>query len=352
MDKRLLTGNEAAVLGALMGGCTHFFGYPITPASEIAEHAAYYFNLSGRTFLQAESEVSAINMVYGAASGGAKVMTASSGPGIALMGEALSYLAGSQLPAVIIDMQRSGPGLGNIWPEQSDYNMVVKGGGHGSYSNIVLAPSSVQEMFDFTKISFDLAQKYRVTVFILADGYIGQMMESITLSEDVIGNERQSWALYGDKESKGNLITSIFMSTEKQSDHNEKLQSIYRKIESEIVDYEEIETEDADVVFIAYGIVSRICHSAVTHLREEGHKVGLFRLKTLFPFPKKRIKELSESNKRIIVVEMSNGQMRDDVILASGNLEIESYLTYGGIMPKVEKLIEMAIGRNKDGSSN
>src|SRR5690554_6088994 len=210
MDKRLLTGNEAAVLGALMGGCTHFFGYPITPASEIAEHAAYYFNLSGRTFLQAESEVSAINMVYGAASGGAKVMTASSGPGIALMGEALSYLAGSQLPAVIIDMQRSGPGLGNIWPEQSDYNMVVKGGGHGSYSNIVLAPSSVQEMFDFTKISFDLAQKYRVTVFILADGYIGQMMESITLSEDVIGNERQSWALYGDKESKGNLITSIF----------------------------------------------------------------------------------------------------------------------------------------------
>src|SRR5690554_796838 len=172
MGRRLMKGNEAAVHGALMGGCTHFFGYPITPASEIAQAAAYYFTAAGRTFLQAESEVSVINMLYGAASAGARVMTASSGPGIALMGEGLSYLAGAQLPAVVIDMQRAGPGLGNIWPEQSDYNMVVKGGGHGNYRNIVLAPASAQEMFSFTKHAFSLADRYRMTVMILSDAYI------------------------------------------------------------------------------------------------------------------------------------------------------------------------------------
>ena len=355
MAKRLLTGNEAAVFGALMGGCTHFFGYPITPASEIAQSAATYFLASGRTFLQAESEVSAINMVYGAASSGSKAMTASSGPGIALMGEGLSYLAGSRLPAVIIDMQRAGPGLGNIWPEQSDYNMVVKGGGHGNYSNIVLTPATVQEMYDFTKKAFDLAQKYRMSVFILADGYIGQMMEAVEIKLPLLKNERQSWALYGDKESRNNLITSIYMTTESQSNHNKLLLETYKKVEEELVDYEAINIEDASVVFVAYGIASRITYSAVRQLRERGYKVGLLRLKAVFPFPKKIIKEISDAKKRLIVVELSSGQMADDVVLASGNLEVERFLTFGGIMPKVEDLIQFVTegeryGKYKAGS--
>ena len=203
MHKRLMKGNDAAVYGALMGGCTHFFGYPITPASEIAQTASYYFRKTGRTYLQGESEVSVINMLYGASSGGARVMTASSGPGIALMAEGLSYLAGARLPAVVIDMQRAGPGLGNIWPEQGDYAMVVKGGGQGNYKNIVLAPASAQEMFDFTKRAFALAERYRMTVFILGDAYLGQVMESVEISGELEESDRKDWALYGDRESRG-----------------------------------------------------------------------------------------------------------------------------------------------------
>lgn len=340
MGKRLMKGNEAAVHGALMGGCTHFFGYPITPASEIAQAAAYYFTAAGRVFMQAESEVSVINMLYGAAGAGARVMTASSGPGIALMGEGLSYLAGARLPSVVIDMQRAGPGLGNIWPEQSDYNMVVKGGGHGNYSNLVLAPASAQEMFDFTRKAFALADQYRLTVFILSDAYIGQMMEPVDISGPVLHGARKDWAVYGDAASRPNLISSIYMNPHLQRKHNELLQDVYRQLEREQVDYQDILTEDADLVFIAYGISARICLSTVHSLREKGVKVGLMRPKTLFPFPKERIQALAAQGKILAVVELSSGMMADDVELqVRGRTPVLRYLTMGGETPTVKELI-------------
>ncbi len=342
MGKRLMKGNEAAVHGALIGGCTHFFGYPITPASEIAQAAAYYFTACGRVFLQAESEVSVINMLYGAASAGARVMTASSGPGIALMGEGLSYLAGARLPSVVIDMQRAGPGLGNIWPEQSDYNMVIKGGGHGNYSNIVLAPASAQEMFDFTRKAFVLADTYRMTVFILSDAYIGQMMEPVEIAGPVLHGTRKDWAVYGDHESRENLISSIYMNPAAQKKHNEFLQAHYRELEDDLIEFQNISTEDADLVFIAYGISSRICLSTVHALRERGFRVGLMRLKTLFPFPKDEILQLAEKGKKLAVVELSSGMMADDVELATrGKTQVYRYLTMGGVTPTVKELVAL-----------
>ncbi|MDR2588404.1 MAG: 3-methyl-2-oxobutanoate dehydrogenase subunit beta, partial [Spirochaetales bacterium] len=234
MDKQLIKGNEAVIFGALLGGATHFFGYPITPASEIAHGAAHYFTATGNVFLQAEDEVNAINMLYGAASAGARVLTASSGPGISLMAEGISYIAGAELPAVVVHVQRAGPGLGNIWPEQGDYNMVVKGGGHGNYRNIVLAPFSAQEMCDFTYRAFELAERYRMMVFILADAYIGQIMEAVELPGEVKKAPRQDWALYADKESRKNLVSSILMNTDLLSAHNWKLHDKYKKLGEEI----------------------------------------------------------------------------------------------------------------------
>ncbi len=239
---RLIKGNEAVVYGAILGGATHFFGYPITPASEIAHAAAILFGRTGRHFLQAESEVNVINMLFGASAAGARVMTASSGPGISLMQEGLSYIAGAELPCVVINVQRAGPGLGNIWPEQSDYNATVKGGGHGNYKNFVFAPNSAQEMCDFSYRAFEIADKYRITVFILADAYIGQIMEPVRFPEKVKHSKRKDWALYADKMSRKNLITSIYMNTKLQSDHNKKLQAKYKKIEEAAVELEEIET--------------------------------------------------------------------------------------------------------------
>ncbi|MDD3365820.1 MAG: 3-methyl-2-oxobutanoate dehydrogenase subunit VorB [Sphaerochaetaceae bacterium] len=340
MNCRLMKGNEAAVYGALMGGCTHFFGYPITPASEIAQAAAYYFTASGRTFLQAESEISVINMLYGAASAGARVMTASSGPGIALMGEGLSYLAGARLPAVVIDMQRAGPGLGNIWPEQSDYNMVVKGGGHGNYANITLTPASAQEMFDFTKKAFQIADTYRMTVCILSDAYIGQMMEPVEISGPVLHGQRKEWAVYGDKASRKNLISSIYMSAPLLRKHNEDLQQTYLQVAQDITDYEEISVADAEFVFVAYGIVARICHSVVQALRQQGIKAGLLRPKTVFPFPTAALGAIADRNIPLGVVELSNGQMANDVDLAvKGRVPVFRYLTMGGETPTVRELL-------------
>lgn len=332
MSRVLLSGNEAAVQGALVGGCTHFYGYPITPASEIVHAAARYFPQHNGVFLQAESEVSAINMVYGASSAGVRVMSASSGPGIALMGEGLSYLAGARLPAVIVDIQRAGPGLGNIWPEQSDYNMVVKGGGHGNYSNIVLAPASVQEMFDFTKRAFEIADRYRMTVFILSDAYIGQMMEMVSVDNKASSTSYKEWALYGDAKSRSNLITSIYMSPPLLQKHNEELQATYKRVEEEVVEWEELESDDAKILLISYGISSRICYSALTSLRNKGVKVGLLRPKTLFPFPKKRIAEIAKKVEQIVVVEMSSGQMGFDVEHAvQGVVDVKHYQCMGGV---------------------
>lgn len=338
---RLIKGNEAVVYGALLGGSTHFFGYPITPASEIVHAAAALYPRTGRSFLQVECEVNAINMLYGAAAAGGRVMTASSGPGISLMEEGISYIAGAELPCVIVDVQRAGPGLGNIWPEQSDYNAIVKGGGHGNYRNIVLAPYSAQEMCDFAYRAFDIADKYRMTVAILSDAYVGQIMEPVSLPTEVKNGTRKPWALYADKESRGNLITSIYMNTELQSKHNLMLQDKYALVQKELIDLEEVETSNADVLYVAFGISARICLTAVQQLRRQGIRAGMLRPKTLFPFPSQRLLELSGQVKKIIVVELNNGQMAGDVELAVRcKVPVLRYNWMGGMVPSTKELVE------------
>ncbi|TFG58777.1 MAG: 3-methyl-2-oxobutanoate dehydrogenase subunit VorB [Spirochaetales bacterium] len=346
MAVKLLKGNEAVVYGALLGGATHFFGYPITPASEIAHTAAQLFPRLGRVFLQAESETAAINMLYGAASAGARTMTASSGPGISLMNEGLSYIAGAELPCLVVDIQRAGPGLGNIWPEQSDYNMTVKGGGHGNYHNIVYAPASGQEMYEFAYRAFLPAEKYRACVVLLSDAYIGQMMEPVRFEEEPLSAGRNGWAVYGDAGSRGNLITSIFMSAVLQGAHNENLQEKYRLMATELPEWEELYTEDADTIIAAFGITSRICRSAVLTLRQKGYKTGLYRPKTLFPFPSARLSSLMDTAENIITAELNNGHMAQDVEnISSGRNRTLRYNWYGGLVPS-EAEIEKRIMRD------
>ena len=341
--KQLMKGNEAVVHGALLGGATHFFGYPITPASEIAHAAADLFTRTGRHFLQAESEVAAINMIYGAAGAGVRVMTASSGPGISLMAEGFSYIAGAELPCVIVDVQRAGPGLGNIWPEQSDYNAVVKGGGHGNYHNVVLTPNSAQEMCDFTYKAFQIADDYRVAVFILSDAYIGQMMEPVELPTQVLHGEHKDWALYGDAESRKNLISSIVMSAHGLAQHNWDLRAKYDRLEDDITDWEEVEAEDAEVLLVAYGIAARVSVSVVHALRSQGVKAGLLRPKTVFPFPRRRLRELAESGtlRDAVVVELSDGMMADDVQLAlPDSVPVHRFSWLGGEVPTTELVLD------------
>lgn len=343
MERELIKGNEAVVKGALLAGCTHYFGYPITPASEIAQAAAYYFPLLGGTFVQAESEVAAINMVYGAAGAGRRVMTASSGPGLSLKQEGISYLAGAELPCVIIDVMRAGPGLGNIWPEQADYNQMVKGGGHGNYRNFVLAPNSAQEMCDMTALAFEISEKYLIPSVVLTDAYIGQMMEPVEFPKERKQVTRKDWAVYGDAESRKNLITSILMNTELLEKHNIKLQQKYAKITKNEVRFEAYHTEDAELVLIGYGIVSRMLQSVVDNFRAEGKKVGMLRPITLFPFPSEKINELASAVNRFLVVELSNGQMVDDVRLAiNGQKDVEFYSRMGGAVPSVEEIYQIA----------
>lgn len=318
MARQLMKGNTAVAAGALYAGCDCFFGYPITPASEILHEASHLFPAIGRKFVQAESEESAINMCYGAASAGHRVMTASSGPGMSLMQEGVSYLAGAELPCVIVDVMRAGPGLGNIGPEQSDYNQIVKGGGHGNYRNIVLAPNSVQEMCDFTIRAFELSMKYRNPAIVLADGVLGQMIEPLTFPEKAIENRIDaSWAVAGDSATKNNLVTSIFLDFDQLEQFNLKLQKKYELIEKTEGEAELFMAEDADIILVAYGISSRIARSAVEAARASGIKAGLVRPKTLFPFPKKELAECAKNPRaKFISVEMSNGQMIDDVKLA------------------------------------
>lgn len=342
MQKEFIKGNEAVVKGAILAGCTHYFGYPITPASEIAHAAAYYMPAFNGTFIQAESEVSAVNMVYGAAGAGVRCMTASSGPGFSLKAEGISYLAGAELPCVVVDVMRAGPGLGNIFPEQGDYNQVVKGAGHGNYKVIVLAPNSVQEMADHGYMAFDLAEKYRIPVMILTDAYIGQMMEPVKFPEVLKNVKRFDWAVYGDKQSRNALITSIVMSAELLEEHNIKLNKKYDEIEKNEVKFETYKLDDADVAFVAYGVSSRIAMSAVDILREKNIKAGLLRPITLFPFPKQACKDLAGRVKRMIAVELSNGQMVDDIRLAvNGKKEIEFYGRMGGMTPTVDELVSI-----------
>jgi 2-oxoisovalerate ferredoxin oxidoreductase alpha subunit len=320
MATQLVKGNTAVIIGAMYAGCDCYFGYPITPATEILHEASKYFPMVGRKFVQAESEEAAINMVYGGASTGHRVMTASSGPGISLKQEGISFLAGAELPCVIVDIVRAGPGLGNIGPEQGDYNQIVKGGGHGNYKNIVLAPNSVQEMCDFTAKAFDLAEKYLNPVIVLADGVLGQMVEPLHFPEEAVKpGIDTSWAVCGNAETKENLVTSIFLDFDQLEDFNYRIQEKYAEMEANEVDFEEYQMEDAEIILVAYGISSRIARSAVELARSQGMKVGLFRPKTLFPFPKDELKKIADEREcTFISVEMSNGQMADDIRLAVG----------------------------------
>ena len=278
---QLIKGNEAVVKAALLAGCRAYFGYPITPASEIAESAAEYFPKLGGTFLQAESEIASINMIYGAASAGVRAMTASSSPGISLMQEGISYMAGAELPGVIIDIMRGGPGLGNIAPEQGDYFQIVKGGGHGNYRVIVLAPNSAQEMCDLTLLAFELADKYRNPAVVLADGFIGQMMEPVNFPDPISTLPEKSWAVQGTPESRDNLITSIELVPEELEAHVRHLQMKYETIANREARYEGYRLDDAQLVTIGYGIVSRLLRTAVDMAREQGIPAGLFRPITL-----------------------------------------------------------------------
>jgi len=338
MAKQLIKGNEAIVKGAILAGCRYYFGYPITPASEIAEAAAFYLPLVGGTFLQAESEVASINMLYGAASGGVRAMTASSSPGISLKQEGISYAAGAELPMVIIDIMRGGPGLGNIGPAQADYNQIVKGGGHGGYKLIVLAPNCAQEMCDLTMLAFELADKYRNPAVILADGFVGQMMEPVEFPEPVDNFPEKPWAIKVDINDENRLISSIELELEVLEQHNKNLFKKYAEIEANHVKFEDYMMEDAEIVLIGYGVVSRILQTAVDELRNKDIKVGMMRPITLWPFPQKHIAELTTRVKEFFVVELSAGQMVDDVRLAvNGKKPVHFYCRMGGVVPSPER---------------
>lgn len=351
MATQLIKGNTAVIIGAMYAGCDCYFGYPITPATEILHEASKYFPMVGRKFVQAESEEAAINMVYGASAAGHRVLTASSGPGISLKQEGISFLAGAELPCVIVDIMRAGPGLGNIGPEQADYTQLVKGGGHGNYKNIVLAPNSVQEMCDFTRKAFDLADKYKNPVIILADGVLGQMVEPLQFPNEAVKPEIDtSWAVCGNHETKNNLVTSIFLDFDQLEDFNFKLQEKYEKIKNNEVDYDTYLLEDANIILVSYGISSRISRSAVEKARSMGIKAGLFRPKTLFPFPEKALKDIAERDCSFISVEMSNGQMKEDIILAIGcKRPVELVNRMGGNLVDIEtvtnKIIEVNGGK-------
>jgi 2-oxoisovalerate ferredoxin oxidoreductase alpha subunit len=340
MQKQLTKGNEAIVKAAVLAGCRAFYGYPITPASEIAEAAALYLPQAGGVFIQAESEASAINMLYGGSAAGVRSMTASSGPGISLMQEGFSYLAGAELPCVIADIMRGGPGLGNIAPEQSDYNQIVKGGGHGNYRTLVLAPDSVQEMADFTTWAFDLADEYRNPVVVLADGFIGQMMEPVEFAAPRPVPEPPSWSVTGTAATRPNLITSIYLEPDALEGHIRKLEAKYRRAEREIARAECWRTEDAEVILVGYGIVGRILKSVVELGRARGMALGLFRPVTLYPFPSARMRGLCRRARAFTVVEMSTGQLLEDVRLTlEGRTPVEFYSRVGGNAPSAEEIL-------------
>jgi pyruvate/2-oxoacid:ferredoxin oxidoreductase alpha subunit len=348
--RRLLKGNEAVVRGALAAGCKAFFGYPITPASEIAELAAWMFPDTGNVFVPAESEIGAIEMVYGAASTGVRSMTASSGPGLSLMQEGISYLAGACLPSVIVDVQRAGPGLGNLGVEQGDYHQAVKAGGNGCYKTPVFAPNSAQEMYDLTAHAFNVADRYRTPVLVLSDGALGQMMESVDLHPVVIDEpDKTSWAVGGTAETRKNLITSIILEHEKQEAHITELEKIYAEIEEKEILLDEYLTEDAQILVVAYGISSRIARAAVDQVRAKGVRAGLLRPISLYPFPAKRIRQIAGKVYGILTVELSSGQMIEDVRLYTGGITpVELLRRTGGMMPSAEDVADKLIRMEKD----
>ena len=341
-EKVLMKGNEAIAEAAIRAGCKHYFGYPITPQTEVAAYMAKRMPKIGGTFLQAESEISAINMVYGVASTGKRVMTSSSSPGVSLKQEGISYIAGADLPALIVNVQRGGPGLGGIQPSQSDYFQATKGGGHGDYHLIVLTPASVQEMADMTALAFDLADKYRMPAMLLADGTMGQMMEPVELPEENENKTEKPWAVTGTNcEREHNIINSLYLVPEELEKKNFERYEKYKEIEENEVRYESYLMDDAEYCLVAFGIAARVSKNAVNELRKMGIKAGLIRPITVWPFPKKAINEAADKVKAFISVELSMGQMIEDVRLAA-QCKKDVYLCNraGGMIPTPEQIIE------------
>ena len=350
-ELKLMKGNEAIAEAAIRMGADAYFGYPITPQSEILEYfmAEKPHERTGMVVLQAESELAAINMVYGAAGAGKRAMTSSSSPGISLKQEGLTYMAGAELPCLVVNVVRGGPGLGTIQPAQSDYFQATKGGGHGDYNLLVLAPASVQEMADFVELGFELAFKYRNPVMILSDGVIGQMMEKVEFSEqksrmtdkDIIKN--YPWATTGKtSDRERNILTSLDLDSARQERHNHKLQKKYQQMRETEVRFEKIECDDADYLFIAYGSSARIAQKAVQLCRAKGIKVGLLRPITLFPFPTDEINKLADQVKIMLTLELSAGQMIEDVKLAvNGKVKVEHYGRMGGMIYSPTEIVEV-----------
>ena len=346
----LMKGNEAIARAAIRCGVDGFFGYPITPQSEIIETLSLDkpWETTGMVVVQAESEIASINMVYGAAGAGKRAFTSSSSPGVALMQEGITYMAGAEIPGVIVNVQRGGPGLGTIQPSQSDYFQATRGGGNGDYNTIVLAPNSVQEMADFVDLAFELAFKYRNPAMILSDGVLGQMMEKVVLppykprrTEEEIKKECP-WATFGrTKDRKPNIHTSLELTSEVQEANNLRFQAKYKKIKETEVRYETNYCDDADYVIVAFGSAARLSDKAIEIAREQGIKVGLFRPINLWPFPTKEIAELAKSKKGMLVVEINAGQMVQDVLLAvNGAIPVEHYGRLGGIVPEPNEIVE------------
>lgn len=343
MAKVLMKGNEAIGAAAIAAGCKYFFGYPITPQSELPEYMSAHLPKIGGVYVQAESEVAAINMVYGAAGCGKRVMTSSSSPGIALKQEGISYIAGAELPCVIVNIVRGGPGLGGIQPAQSDYNQATRGGGDGDYKLLVYAPANIQEMVDLVQIAFDKADYYRNPVMVLGDGMIGQMMEPVEFKDmEKMDLPAQDWATTGtNNERKPNIINSLFLAPEELEEHNIKLGKKYDLMKANEVRYETYNLEGADICIVAYGTTSRIAKAAINLLKEKGINVGLIRPITLFPFPYQQIAELPESVKDILCVEMSMGQMIDDVRIGNeGRRPVHFVGRVGGMIPTPQLIID------------
>jgi 2-oxoglutarate ferredoxin oxidoreductase subunit alpha len=347
MAKELWKGNEAVAEAAIRAGCRYFFGYPITPQNEIPEYFSRHMPEHGGVFLQAESEVAAINMAYGAAGCGARVMTSSSSPGISLKQEGITYIAGAELPVVIVNMMRGGPGLGSIAPAQSDYFQATRGGGNGDYRTVVLSPATIQEMTDLTQEAFDIADYYRIPVLILADGMIGQMMEAVEWKKPKPRKlPKKDWATDGTKGLRAhNVINSLFIDPKDCSQHNMKLQQKHDLISQHEIRFEEVMTEDAEILFVAYGTTARICQSAALKLREAGVKAGVFRPISLWPFPESALYAAANRAgvKAVLCAEMSMGQMIDDVkISLSGSKPISFFGTSGGVFPTPNELMQAA----------
>jgi len=341
-EKVLIKGNEAIGEAAIRAGCRHYFGYPITPQNELTNYMSKYMPEAGGVFIQAESEVAAINMVYGAAGAGARVMTSSSSPGISLKQEGISYIAGAEIPAVVVNVMRCGPGLGGIMPSQSDYFQAVKGGGHGDYRNIALAPSNGQELYELTVKAFDLADKYRMLVMVMADGALGQMMENVEFRDkEEPALVDKPWATTGTglKREK-NYITSVYINPDELEKVNDRLQAKYSEIEENEVMYEETDCEGADIVICAYGLAARITRNVMKIAAGEGIKVGLLRPITLWPFPKEAVSSLSEKTRVVMSLELSAGQMVEDVRLAiNGKLPVHFYGRTGGNLPSQNEIL-------------